>query len=401
MCSASPGTSLRYRPGFVVGGNVEHDCGTARGVTWFAEPLLLLSLFARRPILATLSGVTSGGIDPGTDVFRSVTLPLVRSAAGLEASALEARVPRRGSAPRGGGTLTLKTTPVASLPVLTWTDEGMVKRIRGVAFATKVSPQTTNRMVDGARGVLNDLLPDVFIFTDHVSGAGCGPSPAYGITLVAETTSSRLLGCEYCSADDGDVKRIVAQVAKAFGGEGEEQGASGDEEKKEKETSSEEESDEDESEENDPFMEDEEASTSGSDDEIPSKSTASLDGRSAPAATSAPAPARGGRRDVFVDSQTTPEDVGRAAACAVLEEVARGGVVDSTHQWLLLTLCALGPDQLSQVRTGPLSPAAVHALRHLREFFGVQFAMKLDRESGTVFSSCVGYGLKNLSKALK
>ena len=44
----------------------------------------------------------------------------------------------------------------------------MVKRVRGVAFATRVSPQMCNRLVDGARGVLNALLSDVYIFTDHM-----------------------------------------------------------------------------------------------------------------------------------------------------------------------------------------------------------------------------------------
>ena len=44
----------------------------------------------------------------------------------------------------------------------------MVKRVRGVAWATRVSPQMCNRLVDGARGVVNDLLADVYIFTDHM-----------------------------------------------------------------------------------------------------------------------------------------------------------------------------------------------------------------------------------------
>ena len=34
---------------------------------------------------------------------------------------------------------------------------GMVKRVRGVAYSMRVSPQNTNRMVDGARGVLNQV----------------------------------------------------------------------------------------------------------------------------------------------------------------------------------------------------------------------------------------------------
>jgi RNA 3'-terminal phosphate cyclase-like protein len=72
----------------------------------------------------------------------------------------------------------------------------MVKRIRGIAFSAKVSPQSCNRMVDGARGVLNSLLADVFIFTDHVSGAAAGLSPGYGLTLVAETTAKNLISAE-------------------------------------------------------------------------------------------------------------------------------------------------------------------------------------------------------------
>ena len=61
----------------------------------------------------------------------------------------------------------------ACQPVI-WEDEGMVKRVRGVAFTSRVAPQTAARMVDAARGLLNRLLPDVFIFTDHYSGIDSG-----------------------------------------------------------------------------------------------------------------------------------------------------------------------------------------------------------------------------------
>ena len=42
-------------------------------------------------------------------------------------------------------------------------------------------------------------------------------------------------------------------------------------------------------------------------------------------------------------------------------------------QGLVLLLCALGPEELSEVRLGPLTPQAVLVLRHIREFFNVQF----------------------------
>lgn len=61
-----------------------------------------------------------------------------------------------------------------SLQAVTWTDEGMVRRIRGVTFSTRVSVQFENTMVHSARGIFNRLLPDVHIFTDHRTGPHAG-----------------------------------------------------------------------------------------------------------------------------------------------------------------------------------------------------------------------------------
>jgi RNA 3'-terminal phosphate cyclase-like protein len=55
-----------------------------------------------------------------------------------------------------------------------WTDVGMVKRIRGVTFSTRVSSQFENSMVHSARGIFNSFIPDVYIFTDHKAGPQAG-----------------------------------------------------------------------------------------------------------------------------------------------------------------------------------------------------------------------------------
>ena len=98
----------------------------------------------------------------------------------------------------------------------------MVKRIRGVAFSTKVSPQTCNRMVDGARGVLNALLADVYIFTDHMSGAAAGFSPGYGLTLVAETTAKNLISAESIAdlSDKVSFRKRKAHESVEYSGQG-------------------------------------------------------------------------------------------------------------------------------------------------------------------------------------
>ena len=64
-----------------------------------------------------------------------------------------------------------KLRPVQAL------EKGKIRRIRGVAYSTRVSPQTPGRMVEAARGVLNQFLPDIFIFADVATGSQTGKSP--------------------------------------------------------------------------------------------------------------------------------------------------------------------------------------------------------------------------------
>lgn len=67
-------------------------------------------------------------------------------------------------------------------------------------------------------------------------------------------------------------------------------------------------------------------------------------------------------------------------------------------QGLLLLLCALGPEEINEVRLGPLTPYSVRTLRHLKDFFAVTFSIKPEAESQTLFLKCIGTGHKNMSK---
>nr|XP_033517277.1 probable RNA 3'-terminal phosphate cyclase-like protein isoform X2 [Nicotiana tomentosiformis] len=137
----------------------------------------------------TFSGITNDSKDPSIDTFRSTTLPVLKQF-GVPAEGLELKIESRGVAPKGGGEVLLSVPMVPnSLKAIKWVDEGLVKRIRGVSFSTRVSVQFENTMIHAARGILNPLLSDVHIFTDHKAGAQAGMSPGYGISLVAETTS--------------------------------------------------------------------------------------------------------------------------------------------------------------------------------------------------------------------
>ncbi|KAF7057277.1 hypothetical protein CFC21_064581 [Triticum aestivum] len=96
----------------------------------------------------------------------------------------------------------------------------------------------------------------------------------------------------------------------------------------------------------------------------------------------------------------SPEDLGEQVASMLLEEVAQGGVVDSTHQGLLFMLCALCPPDVSKVRVGQLTPHAIESLRNIKEFLDVKFIIKPDPNSNTVTLKCVGAGVKNLARKI-
>lgn len=42
------------------------------------------------------------------------------------------------------------------------------------SYSMRVAATTANRVVDSSRGLLNKLLPDVYIYTDHYAGAEAG-----------------------------------------------------------------------------------------------------------------------------------------------------------------------------------------------------------------------------------
>ncbi|XP_029920785.1 RNA 3'-terminal phosphate cyclase-like protein isoform X2 [Myripristis murdjan] len=305
------GTVLFYQPGLLCGGSVEHDCNPQRSIGYYLEALLMLAPFMKTALRATLRGVTNDPTDPSVDLLKSTAIPLMKKF-GLEGEGLDIKVVKRGMAPGGGGEVVF-TCPVRRTvrPVL-FTDPGKIKRIRGVAYSVRVSPQMANRIVDSARSVLNQCLPDIYIHTDHMKGANSGKSPGFGLTLVAETLTGCFLSAEMSSTPQGQ---------------------------------------------GDPVL---------------------------------------------------PEDLGRDCAKLLLEEIYRGGCVDSSNQSLALLFMTLGQQDVSKALLGPLSPYTIEFLRHIRDFFQIMFKMETQKASedemkggDKVLMTCVGVGYSNINKTIK
>jgi len=196
------GTSLKYQPGLLVGGSgLVHDCPPSRSISYYLEALVLLAPFCKNPISLTLNGVTNEKQDLSVDIIRTMTLPLMKIF-GLEVEP-KLTVKKRGAPPLGGGQAIFTCPIVDHLKPINLTEEGKIKRIRGIAYTTKCSPQFAKRMIDPARGVLN-YIPDVHIYSDHFKGKDSGLSGGYGMSLVAESTTGVYLSADSTAAE-GDL----------------------------------------------------------------------------------------------------------------------------------------------------------------------------------------------------
>ncbi|XP_076867427.1 RNA 3'-terminal phosphate cyclase-like protein [Brachyhypopomus gauderio] len=103
-----------------------------------------------------------------------------------------------------------------------------------------------------------------------------------------------------------------------------------------------------------------------------------------------------------------PEELGRSCAKLLLEEIYRGGCVDSTNQSLALLYMTLGQQDVSKTLLGPLSPYTIEFLRHIRDFFQIMFKIEPqkpdeDEQKGgeKVLMTCVGVGFANINKTIK
>jgi len=196
------GTTITFKPGLLLGGRVEHDCGTEHSIGYFLEVLVALGPFCKVPLHAVLTGVTNNQIDPSVDLIKFSCLPVLKKFI-LDDEGLELKVQKRGAAPLGGGQVVFKCPVKRKVKPVQVLDQGKIKRIRGVAWAVRVSPSVVNRVVESAKGKLLKFLPDIYIYTDHYTGPKSGKSPGFGVLLTAETTTGVMLSAEACSNPSG------------------------------------------------------------------------------------------------------------------------------------------------------------------------------------------------------
>lgn len=99
------------------------------------------------------------------------------------------------------------------------------------------------------------------------------------------------------------------------------------------------------------------------------------------------------------EQKETAEELGQRGAAALLEEIRRGGCIDTGMQSLVFLWMALASEDVSRIRVGTLSEYSIATLRLLKQALGVEFKVKADLETNTVLLSCLGTGYRNMARA--
>ena len=94
-----------------------------------------------------------------------------------------------------------------------------------------------------------------------------------------------------------------------------------------------------------------------------------------------------------------PEDLGTRGSALLLEEIRKGGCIDTSAQVLAFLFMCLGPEDVSRIRVGSLSRNAIVALRLFKQVFGVEFKVKPDTQTKTIVMTCLGSGFRNMARA--
>lgn len=180
------GTTVIYKPGIIIGGELTHNCPLSKPIGYFLEPMLYLAPFSKKKFSIVFSGLTASDKtkDAGIEAIKWGLLPLMEKFGVREVSL---HILKRGSPPLGGGEVHFLCNSLIPQPLTMHAlDTPKISAIRGVAYCTRVSPSTVNRIIDSARNILRPTGVEVNITADAWRGDNSGKSPGFGVTLVAE-----------------------------------------------------------------------------------------------------------------------------------------------------------------------------------------------------------------------
>jgi RNA 3'-terminal phosphate cyclase-like protein len=212
------GTLIKFTPGVITnnyGNEFEFECHPSRGITYYAEGLIPISLFGKESLSVILNGITNCDDDISVDTFKSVTCALLQKL--VIGDSVICDIKKRGVYPKGSGLVKFKCPIVTLINPFDWIEEGKIKKIRGTSFTCKIPASFSTRMIDTSRRMFNNFLPDVWIAVDNYKDKNKDEiSPGYGLSLIGETTNEFYVSYDIVNYDNLTPENVAEKCCLNF-----------------------------------------------------------------------------------------------------------------------------------------------------------------------------------------
>ena len=205
-------TELIFKPNGHKSGKFKFDVGTAGSIPLVLQALMPCIAFAPNQLELEITGGTDVKWSPPIDYIRLITLPTLR----LMGYELTLTVNRRGHYPKGGGNVTVSTTPPRRLRSITLTKRDQLTSIQGVSHCVKLPSHVAQRQADTAKQTLtnagyNEPRIDV---ESNVSDHDPQTGPGSGITLVATHANPTVIGSDDLGERGKPAEQVGEEAAK-------------------------------------------------------------------------------------------------------------------------------------------------------------------------------------------
>mmetsp|Transcript_2695 Transcript_2695/g.5817 ORF Transcript_2695/g.5817 Transcript_2695/m.5817 type:complete len:410 (+) Transcript_2695:239-1468(+) len=339
----STGTQLKFRPGGLLGGDIHHDCPSSRSIGWFVEGILPLAPFGKENLEVTFTGITDGlcEIDPSADYWKRSTGQIFQvfgiGAEDEKDDKPEIEILQRAAAP---------TTSVENSSLANNNIGGYTGKVRLTCPIVKQS-LTSIDWIDPGRIKR--------IRGNSISCKIVSSSMAARVAYSAKGVFHRLLPDVWIHTDVHTPKRNRCGPNPGM------------------------------------MM----IVTSESDTGVTLTAECCMSHHNQQRQQQQSS----NNKTPNTRGAELPEDLGKRGAYMLLEEIRRGGCIDTASQSLAFLWMALTPEDVSRIRVGTLSQYSIETLRLIKEAFSVEFKVTPDMETKTVLLSCLGTGYRNMAKA--
>lgn len=185
-------TEIEFWPTCLTGGYYTADTQTAGSIVLLLQVALPCIYFTNSEVTLTLRGGTNAEMAPQIDYTTEVFRPILEK---FDAT-FDFDLKKRGYFPKGGGEVSIHTTPIKCLNPITLLDRGDIKTISGWSFVAGTLPiHMAHKMADSATKLIRQHYSQIKINIERYKER---PEMAIGngsgIILVAETTTGCIIG---------------------------------------------------------------------------------------------------------------------------------------------------------------------------------------------------------------